>query len=57
MATVECVWGLYDVGGAPRTEPMQKARLCAGCGGDLWKRVKPAVNQGIMHWGNTEVNL
>jgi len=55
-AIIECEWGLYEPrDGIPRTEPMNKALLCKTCSDDLWRRVKGAVNAGIMHWVNREV--
>lgn len=54
-ATVECEWGLYEVRGEPRSEPMQHALLCSKCSDGLWKRVHGAVNSGIMHWVNKPV--
>jgi hypothetical protein len=51
-ATILCEWGLHELQGEPRKEPMQSATLCNACADDLWSRVKGAVNNGIMHWRN-----
>ena len=56
IATVNCTWGLYELRGEPRTEPMQNADLCGQCSDDLWQRCKSAVNSGIMHWMNKPAN-
>lgn len=55
-STVNCVWGLYEHDGKPRTEPMQSADLCKQCSDDLWQRVRGAVNAGLMHWTNKPVS-
>lgn len=47
-----CTWWLYELRGQPRDEPMQQARLCPDCLEALWRKVKPAVNSGLMHWTN-----
>lgn len=52
-ATVHCTWGLFEIGGIPRNEPMQEADLCQACSDELWKRNAGAVNAGLMYWRNS----